>query len=1427
MKLTKVNRMRIAIGRKKIRDGSKVILYRTPPEQREAYKDEGVSSQIKKRVDNANNLYNVFFVPESLDKIEKSFSKIVRLAQKEITEIDFYEKLKEYSESENPKIKIEGINYKVQGRNRTLDSVMDLHVRERMTDIWQETEYKKAAVFVLKCICSGKDLSEKIREIKSEEIKNFFLASKECESNKERKPYIAKDTKELEKWFTILLKEMVKSNKRLFYVYKEGKKEDIKGVITEQIEWLKKLNYLEEIKYNFKEKKNKVENTLNLKEYSYEYATEERMNAIMVRMRKSIKRDGNRKVAMVLLQGLARMEQCTLKSAIKSLEAQELIDFIDSVNRDYYKINIFKSLENMDVKVQPQNDTLVLTSTINAKHKGLLQTLEEYASSKEQSDGILLKIKRLLLEYFIPKEALKEKYYNVNNLWMLPGFNECFFDADFKPYGTGTEDTMGFDLKSICDMDKKTVKEKKARRRINYVNNGKYLQAMYTAKERNDFESYWISYIKEYVEKHYGMGKNRGRQKRRLALEDCYAWNMMSACWKDIIGFLCGKYIDLGKAVYHFAMPDCVKPKEGRVYGLLKPEYKSGISSFMYEGIKAEETLQRNIAIATVSAVHNFSNSVVDRTKYEQYKEKKEKEAKQEEKKADVKIEDILFLKENELSEIMKDNVVNQLLRYFGGTSNVKEEYRLSWKNDEFVKELLSAIKNIRNENFHYAEAAERENPYECTPILWNSDKEAYIKRIHDKYYSNNVAMFYIKENICELVEKLYNSNSNKISEAQIPAFTTIWKRKQLPEDIQRMGVEMLWSDATKKSEKVDIIFQGTLYFLLKEIYYRDFILSEKIATYFFKAVKEHKDEIDKIKDKDVNGRTRKENKKLWYGADSFAKYVGVLKEESKFNVLTFGKICQNIMTEYNQQNQKETDEEVYKHYKVLLSVCLKKAFETYLLENYPFLKKTSYNHTLEGEQNYLENVSIKCIESPSEERKKEWYTWYLFAHFIHPRQLNALIGDMKNYIQYKEDILKRCGYAGQWENENEKENEKRKVEEKVKNIKGILQVLEFVRPISGRVSNEIGDYYIKDVNDKNDNKSKEEYAKYMAQYIEIEQREDKTTFESLQYFCKHTVKDGYIDIYTDEENAKLLRNVEISRMYAGGDIALKGYKKITPDEIRTYYKKKDLIPHILKDGLCESKEEQEEVLGFQQLKNRITLHEVTDIYMLINDMLGQLVSLSYLRERDEMYLLLGFYYMAMRTEKKWEGEVLRSLEMENGKYHVADGLILYQVISLFDFSVKLLCKDRKGKWTEQSGNKFAYFINNHRTSFECALRMFEKIQYTESISSIRAYVDHFKYYADHKKSIMELYSEYFTKLFGYNTRLRNSVLENFQKTLERYFVNSKLKMRLDEKAGSVFQCELSSMEFTYKLKDKNSINLKAKNDTFIEELVKVLEYRE
>ncbi len=911
-------------------------------------------------------------------------------------------------------------------------------------------------------------------------------------------------------------------------------------------------------------------------------------------------------------------------------------------------------------------------------------------------------------------------------------------------------------------------------------------------EEKDEFRKYWITYAKDYVEKNYI------DKKRRLKREDCYSTSMLLGCWKDVLRFLCGKYMDIGKAVYHFAMPSEMSEKAGLEYGSLQEKYRDGISSFAYESIKAEENLQRDIANAVVAAAAAFSRSAMDR----------------EEMMAGEKTEDPMFINEN-LEHYMKEEeiVKKMLLRFYGGASTIEANKQMELKGIPLAKEVLSHIKAIRNENFHFTDGKKVMLGTTYTKMLWEHERAAYQQMVKEKYYFNNATRFYPENEIRKLVVKLYSENG--LGEAQIPSFRTIWKRKELPEYIKEQRTKKKKENEKKscsfqevitwnKNDERHTIFQGALYFLLKEIYYRDFILSENkkekntvsnsdkkkksAGELFFEAVEDYATESKAESDAD---KRDKDKRNIANAGRNFKIYVFELKEKYENGELTFGNICQLIQAEYNQQNGSGQEEEIYKHFKMLLPICMQKAFQKYIDENYAFLKAPKEQKV--DTVTYLDEVTIDCMDMDEEQAH-----WFTFAHFIHPKQLNFLVGNFKDYIQYKQDVLRRSIYAGQLQDEKEREAENKIVEQSVAKAWNILKVLEFVRHVSGKVSNEYQDYY----------EDKEAYARYLSQYIEFERKESKTVFESLKYFCQNTLKDGQvIDIYADEINPKVLRNIELARMYAGGDLALPKYPKITKEEIVQYYNNKKKVAQIQANGMCTSSKDQKKVVEFQQLKGRITLNEVTDLFSLVNDLLGQLVSLSYLWERDEMYLFLGFYYMALRNEDGWNGEVLNQLETE--KYKVKQGLVLYQTISLFDFGTKLLCK-KEEKWCEQTGYKWKYFIENHKDSCSCVLRLFQVANQEDEVRDLRNYVDHSKYYLRQDKSILELYSAYYTKMFAYSNKLRKSVLFNLESMLEKYFMDGKLKFK--DRETVVFDKEKTeSQKFTYKYKQEKKEENKGK----------------
>mgnify|MGYP003302661302 CR=1 FL=1 len=1471
MKVTKVNKMRTAVSGKKIAKEGRGILYPAPNVKN---KVNSVEKEIEDRVKNANNLYNVFFKSDIPYKLEKHFSEIVKLTAKSNDDIEFIkkaEKYQGYGRRDNNTYLEEIKNFKYGPSKKSINKTMKTHVMERMHEIWQQDKYSYAAVAILGCICN-ENYSKEIKKVSPEIMSAFREVSQICS-----KSYIDQNTEELENCFTNLMQRMA--------IYCRGEK------IEDKVKWLEKQNFV------ILNKGKKHEKEINLQELKFEYATEDRMNAVLVRMRKSIKRGTNGVVAVKLLQGLAQKDNKSLSIVLQEMmendkEKEALEKFLQAVEDDYYKAGTVKAIKNHDVKVQVydsnvessdqkierevqvRNKRLDLSSlniekmSVKKKYKAALtETLEKYASSKEASDRVLLDIKGIFFEFFMWKDVqAREEFVTEQKLWNIPRRIEEYFDQNFesidekKTEKREDNEETSFDL-NFEVTDKKESKKKEdneelsiiwsrsknasVKKRINYVNCGKYQQLM--KEEEDEFRKYWITYAKDYVEKNYVKKKN-------LQKDDCYNTTMLFGCWKSAIRFLCGKYIDLGKAVYHFAMPEEMSSKSNLRYGVLKDEYVNGISSFDYEFIKAEEDIQREIANATVAAASAFSRSVMN----------VEKQAAEDGK------EDVMFLKEAELPKYMKDEEIikTQLLRFYGGRSTIKgiDEYKQVGVNGNLLaKELLSHLKRIRNENFHFTKGKKVKLFTKCTEILWENEKEVYQQIVKEKYYFNNAALFYGEKELAKLVAKLYEKNI--VSEAQIPAFRNVWKKKDLPEYIEDLSIS--WYQGMNKDKRV--IFQGALYFLLKEIYYRDFVVSEKAGELFFGAVQKYVEEIEEKKktlekqitdikelqskdekkssDKNTNTLYKKDKNKtvnlqweklkdleqklketnaLFNAGKNFKIYVmnvkeshnvyrGILKNGDDSYKLTFGNVCQFINGEYNQQNRNGQDEEIYKHFKMLLLICVQRAFQQYIDDNYGFLKNPEDKKS--GTFDYLDNIKIACMEID-----KEQAHWFTFAHFIHPKQLNLLIGNFKDYIQFKKDVVRRAEYAGQLTDENEKKIKTDELKKCVNKAERILNVLEFVRHTSGRVSQNFEDYYA----------DEEEYARYMSAYIDFKVENSDKVFESLKTFCQKTLPNGkVIDIYADAANPKILRNVEIARMYAGGNLVLPGYERITVKEIEKYYKEKDEIADIQSKGICQSQEDQKKVVDFQQLKGRITLNEVTDLFSMVNDMLGQLISLAYLRERDQMYLFLGFYYMALRNADGWKDEILEQVKQEEGeKYFVEQGLVLYQTVAVFDFGTKLLCL-KDGKWSDETGAKWVKFINSHWETYHCIIRLFGNYKYIEKINNLRNYVDHSKYYVKYDKSILELYSQFYTQFFGYSTKLQKSVLFNLENILEKYFVNGKL--RFDGRENVALDKETKSLEFTYKYKecDKETnkemlktMQLPAKSETFMKGMHVLLQYK-
>lgn len=1456
------------------------------------------TTQIEARISEANKLYKVFFRADDIKTLKSHFENIVERVYKSIKIVDKDSEeleriLTEYTgykyQSKDNKEKFASVNwfsYKPVGKD--IKWVMKNYVHEYMNSCWYEEKALEAATTILTCICDGENYKKKVAEFAEREdivslSSAFIEAVKKCEG----KPFIY-GTAKLESLFEALVVRIRDAcDDKGRNAYKEDDEIGINTVIKGQINATKEIECLS-IKKNEDVFLSTNKSTFV---YRFKYVENKRLDAILIRMRQNLKRGTNRDIAIALLKGLASGNFSTAVDDLITNKKKELAHFVDTINKDYYKFSIVKSVKNMDVKAQvykintdeakevqnaldsnsvstDKNNMYRLSISNNVENKGFIETLEKYTLSQEESDNILIKIKKLLYEYFMPEyKCDKDEIFKAKKLWKFPKVEDVYFDEGFECKREQDKNRKEAQdaIKQIwaeSKVDEKgrvRVNQSLLKKRIGYVNVGRYISLASKSDknstqasdggEEGSIEKYWISYIKDFVEKNYV------NVKTSINKDACLASSMLLSCWKSIIRFMCGKFIDIGKMVYHVAMPDDMSIKTsaegGTNYGVVQPAYVDGISSFVYEDISAEDNLQRSIAGATVAAVNNFTRAAFD-----------------------DRVEDCLLLKkqkrkkdEQSIEKCMKKNAIKQILRFYGGMSyfGQNKDDGKPTKYDEFtenaqtfIDELVRLLAIIRNENFHYTPGHKKCERIDYAQTLLKYDINRYKKLVKMRYYTNNVACFYDEEKIKELVNKLYGHTD--VGEAQIPAFQSVWKRVDLPKDFieivkanngdkKAIDVTIIKRKSGLENEEDERKHLGAVYFLLKEIYYRDFILDkEKNALKKFNYILHLKNK--KIKEM-VNSKQYNLLQKLninSYAESNFMMYIDNHSDEYS----SFGLLCQKVMNQYGVQNTNR-EEEKYKHFKMLICKYTKLAFIEHLKENYAWLFEYQKKEETEGYLDDAENVKIQVpfanlIESENKDEQvleeknvsiDEIYevykmAWYTLGHYIHPRQLNLLIGECKNYIQYKTDIAKRAENAGQSIGEEIKEKNKKRLMK----VRDIIGILNFVKSVTGGVTGDVRDYYEAEIDVKGEviHDERDAYASYLSNYIAFE-KNGEATFEAFKNFCSNTNGTEEFDLYADKENPKILHNIEFARMYAGGEIPLLNLEnkedkyKITKDEVNTSIKESKNIAEILNKGRCESKDEQERVVEYQQLRGRITLNDVTNIYEIVSELLGKLVSLSYLRERDQMYLLLGFYYVMLQGKSEW---------IHNDR-RINCGLVLYQIISVFDFGIKFVHWEKEDKEYvlkqskdyEMLSNKLVKFYNNHKSSYKSAIRLFHNDDDKYDISDLRNYVDHLKYYSNKDKSIVELYSDYYTKVFGYSTRLRQSVINNFTNILDSYFIEAVPKIQPVNnpepnmpKIKLVLSNKFESKKHDYKLKDGKKVQLPAKSEKFVEMLRAVLEYK-
>lgn len=1152
-----------------------------------------------------------------------------------------------------------------------------------------------------------------------------------------------------------------------------------------------------------------------------------------------------------------------------------------------------KSIQNQNMPVQPDGDRLTLCENTNRSPKKLQldvlekQALEEFLREyavidKEERERKLKKIRSLIHLFFyedgISDEDIEdvwqdhEKCRNNDNSFLtnftlgkitsqgLDKHNELIELLDKECKLTDSNDYKKYELKEIKKRKRELIREIKDCIRFEYIR--RYRNCMEIVKadcsgkyfESTAWNRMFIHMFEKEVEtlfRNFTAGKE-------FQLHVGY---VAEKIWKQFINYMSIKYIALGKALYHFGCEDLEKSKDNSAMSFGTVNI-GGISSFDYEAIKAEETLQRNMAVYVALAVANFSQAAIKND----YRKKVESDKKT--------FEDVLLYKAEQIHDGKNDYAVRNILQYWGGQSKWNELWdELDFSNDEEVindiKEMLYGLRNI---SFHFETGVK-------DSMVWNQDRVLkMLKReisFHNdirrtRFYSNNLHLFYSQDKLRKIVDSIYAETD--IRGAFIPSYKNVLGRKSFDKFLDDLGIRIN-REIVEEKENVSKWKSG-LYFLFKEIYYRKFLYENDLKERFYNSLKQDFDII--------SSKARAIEKALTKDEKAIIKEKKAIKNfkdriDKLIDNYDFEEICQMIMTETNMQNSdkrnvqsskdKVNDKKIFEHYRMLLYKELNSAFGKYIKENYfSIVAAPEYKNEFVDIEDFLPDWKTKEYDYLLEKMKDNTLlqSMYICAKFLAPKQINELAGVFKHYMQYCSDIRRRAE-----ENENTILLEQRLSDEECKSV---IELVEFCGNVSGVYTNVFEDYF--------DNE--EAYKKYLSNYVDLNDIEKKQNnkknlwaekrkkdnryknknsgFLGSDFGCLKDLKlDGaeepdiqkitdkerdVLEIYVDKKNPIINRNVLMAKLYAPEMVLRSSIELIKYKELMDYYDKRDELPDSYRNGNVRTQNEQRKICEFRDCKNRVELLNLYEYAEIINELMGQLINWSYMRERDLMYFMLGFHYMCLQNNSPKPDNYDSITKINNNKSEniILNGAVLYQILAVYIYGHKMYDNDGKIINTKKMSlsakiNKFAGEKCYGRDTWEAGQELFQVMSEEGEVNELRNYIDHFKYYINGDRSMMDLYSEIFDRFFIYDMKYKKNVINIFENILKRHFVlvdgiklstgskHTHCGKKQKEMALITFD-ELKSDSFTYKEEGQRTYSLDAKGKMFLTELKKVLNYK-
>lgn len=1161
------------------------------------------------------------------------------------------------------------------------------------------------------------------------------------------------------------------------------------------------------------------------------------------------------------------------KRQLNKNDESKLYEALNAIRKDYNKLvvskpagnekltgsdiplssRIVRSIESQNMVVQPSESEFALSSTKstfidksvnngqkNTTHKecekkALDEFLLQYAVlDKNKREDMLRKLRRLIDVYFATPDG-----YKAGDSVSIPS------DVDASDFNVWAKHEEGKKKEGkyiilpeiLHNADKNTVfdsvTEKDLKTKLTELINDRNRDCYRYAKAVSDsddgglfFENkniniFWIHHIQDAVERILLNKKKSTKSNEALfKLDNSY---LCEKIWKDAINHISIKYIAIGKMVYHFGMNDLTDSGKNINLGVVSDEIKNGISSFDYEIIKARETLQRELAVSIAFSANNLAR-------------------------ATVKIDensDPLLLEKKELKNVLlyknEEETLRAILQFFGGKSkwndfDFKEKFGEEYGTDLLI-ELKEHIYSLRNETFHF-NTIKNDIANSCRiGEMFEKEAAECTLREKEKFKSNNLPMFYKTEDLKSCLYSLYSKLSNR--QSQVPSFNSVISRNNFK---AYLTDTLKYKTPAYSAEDMDKWYSAC-YYLFKEIYYNSFVSSESAKKYFFKALDF---EIEKLqKDKYIYSNNNKyfKNNNVRTDEKTSAKINATLDFYNRFvgfkDKYSLGEICQFVLSEYNYQNSnirkvrtgKDSimDEPIYEHYKAILKNMMANAFARYIKDNEEFkfigepLQELRNNDDdfLSDYKNEKYNNLINEVKKSSELKK-----WYVMGRFLNGRSLNLLVGSLRSYIQYVESVERRAKQTGNRLIKNENAN--------IERIKNVIKVIDVCVRLSDVYSNEFTDYFA-DVND---------YAKYLSNYVSYGKLENIDSIgysEKLKTFCLTGRKEPF-EIYVNKGGEPILnRNVVMAKLYGPDNVLKNIVARVEESDLEKFYKQKNSILEIKKKVKYESEDELRKTLYYQKLKNKIELRTICEYGEIINELLGQLINWSFMRERDLLYFQLGFHYYGLKNSSD-KPEEYKTIIDKNGTKIKIEGAILYQIAAMYIYGIKVYGYGNKGFSLigGQTGLKIPAFCRysekitgDKDCLYDAGLEAFETTREHNDIIEVRNKIDHFKYYLGHAGSILDLYSEVFDRFFSYDMKYQKNVMNSLSNILKRHNVIVDYKLGTGTKSvndktkdrAQIIITKITSDKFKYKIKNDKEYQLEAKNKEFIETINKLLNY--